>query len=203
VNARISILVLLVLAACGGKHEPRAPLRPERLRPPSALPYDFMWRQRVTAIWPTGTQTFEAVLQKRDGELSMLGLSAMGLPGFVLTLRADGSLDVKNRMGRELPFEPSYILADVERVFFPWLAQVAPRFSGEHAGHAFGFDVRERYAEGRLLWREFERSADKAAGKVRVDYVFAREGDAPVRVTLDNGLHRYRLEIETFEQSRL
>jgi hypothetical protein len=198
-----ALLGLWLVVACGPKPAARTPMKPEPLRPPAALRYDFMWRQRVTATWPSGKQSFEAVLQKRDGELSMLGLSALGLPGFVLTLRADGSLDVQNRMGRELPFEPSYILADVERVFFPWLAQVAPGFSGEQTGQAYGFSVRERYANGRLLLREFERSADPAAGKVHIDYRFTPSGDAPLHVTLANGFYRYGLEIETLEQSRL
>lgn len=196
-------LSLLLCAACAAKHVPPERPRPELLRPPGALPYDFMWRQRVTAIWPTGQQNFEAVLQKRDGELSMLGLSALGMPGFVLTLHADGSLDVTNRTGQALPFEPSYILADVERVYFPWLPPVAPGFSGERSGRAHGAFVRERFANGRLLQREFERPNGKATDKVRIDYRFTQSGDAPLHVTLDNGFHRYRLEIETFEQSRL
>jgi hypothetical protein len=196
-------LFALLLVACGPKPAPRTAPRPEQLRPPAALRYDFMWRQRVTAIWPTGKQSFEAVLQKRDGELSMVGMSPLGLPGFVLTLHADGSLDVQNRMGRPLPFEPSYILADVERVYFPWLQPVSPGFNGEQSGKVSGLSIKERYANGRLLQREFERSNDPDAGKVRIDYRFMQAGDAPMHVTLDNGFYRYRLEIETFEQSRL
>lgn len=205
-NARSISLVLIAAAAlggCGARQPPPNPPKREQLRPPTALRYDFMWRQRVTASWPDGQRSFEAVLQKRDGELSMLGMSAMGLPGFVLTLHADGALDVQNRTGQRLPFEPSYILADVERVFFPWLEPVAPGFSGEQEGELSGQTVRERYANGRLLWREFRRSASKDGAKVRIDYRFAQQGDAPIRVVLDNGYYKYKLEIETFEQSRL
>jgi hypothetical protein len=208
VNARISRYALPVLlaasAACGGGRQPPPdPPKKEQLRPPAALRYDFMWRQRVTAIWPDGQQSFEAVLQKRDGELSMLGMSALGLPGFILTLHADGALDVQNRSGQRLPFEPSYIVADIERVFFPWLEPVTPGFSGQQEGELAGQIVREHYANGRLLWREFRRSSNKDAGKVRVDYRFAQQGDAPIRVVLENGYYRYRLEIETLEQTRL
>lgn len=206
-SARLYTAVLLALSlatACGGAHKaPAEPPRPEILRPPGALPYDFMWRQRVTATWPTGTQSFEAVLQKRDGELSMLGLSALGQPGFVLTLHEDGVLDVKNRMGQPLPFEPSYVMADVERVYFPWLEPVAAGFSGERSGRAHGSSVREQYANGRLLMREFELTRADKTGKVHIDYRFTAAGDAPLHVTLVNGLYDYRLEIETFEQSRL
>ncbi|HEX6239391.1 MAG TPA: DUF3261 domain-containing protein, partial [Polyangiales bacterium] len=79
---RSLFLALLVplLAACGPKRVTSTPSEAIRatLRPPSALPYDFMWRQRVIAEWPTGTQEFEAVLQKQDGALTLLGLSPMG-----------------------------------------------------------------------------------------------------------------------------
>lgn len=211
---RPSLLPLLLqaalvccLLACGPKPADRTPA-PEgpqdQLLLPSALPFDFMWRQRVTAEWPAGKQSFEAVLQKRNGELTLLGLSPMGLPGFVLTLRADGSLHVDNRMGRELPFEPRFIVADVQRVFFPWLAPVDAAFAGQREGEQAGLRLREQFAGGHLAAREFRRAASPESGAVRITYAsFPPAGDAPLRVTLDNEWHRYRLVIETFEQQRL
>jgi len=199
------LLSALPLAACGPKPATSrpAPAVQETLRPATVLSYDFMWRQRVIAEWPTGTQEFEAVLQKRNAELTLLGLSPMGLPGFVLTLRADGSITVENRMDRELPFEPAYILADVQRVFFPWLEAVAPGFEGERQGQVGTQQVSERYAAGRLVARDFRR-AETPDQPVHIEYgPTPAGGDAASRVTLDNTLHRYRLVIETFEQQRL
>lgn len=198
------LIVALLLAACGPKRVTSTPSEAIRatLRPPSALPYDFMWRQRVIAEWPTGTQEFEAVLQKQKGELTLLGLSPMGLPGFVLTLREDLSIGVENRMGTDLPFEPAYILADVERVFFPWLPDPAPE-SGERSGEVGPQSVLERYTEGHLQAREFrhQQAADKP---IRIEYGATAQGaDAPDRVKLDNSWHRYKLVIETFAQERL
>jgi hypothetical protein len=205
-NCLLYAAVLFWLVACAPKPPDKTPTQAgphEQLLPPSALPYDFMWRQLVTAQWPSGKQSFEAVLQKRGSELTLLGLSPMGLPGFVITLREDGSIEVHNRMGRPLPFEPAYVLADVQRVYFPWLSQVAANFEGEREGEHAGLRVRERYHAGQLVTREFRRKAGEDA-VVRVTYSgFPPHGDAPREVALDNQWHRYRLLIETFEQQRL
>jgi hypothetical protein len=167
------------------------------------MPFDFMWRQRVTAEWPTGKDSFDAVLQKRGGELVLVGLSPMGLPGFALTLQEDGAIRVENRMGRPLPFEPAYVLADVQRVFFPWFTEAAPS-DGTRAAELSGQQVRETYAHGKLVTREMTRSDAPEAGSVHIEYGARAEGqDAPAQVTLDNAWYRYRLSIETFEQSRL
>jgi hypothetical protein len=204
---RCSLVLLLffLLAACGPRRSTLqpSPASQETLRPPSAIGFDFMWRQRVIAEWPTGKQEFEAVLQKQKGELTMLGLSPMGLPGFVLTLHEDTSISIENRMGRELPFEPVYVLADVQRVFFPWLpAEGAPQ-DGEREGSVGNQQVREHFRAGQLIAREFRR-ADKPDQSVRVEYTPTAPGaDAAPRVRLDNGFYRYALVIETFEQQRL
>lgn len=193
------------LAACASapKPMPEPVVDPGPIRPPDALPYDFQWNQRVTAIWPSGQRTFDAVLQKRNGELILVGLSPMGLPGFVLRLAADAKITVENRTGRDLPFAPEYILADVERVFFPWLppeGQDRP----ERAG-AFGpLHVVERYAGGRLVGRTFTRTDGAVSGSVEITYQPLKPGeDASRRVEVANGWFGYRLIIETLEQSRL
>lgn len=200
--------VLVLIAACGPAPQvvtqpAAAGERQTSLRPVSALPFDFMWRQRVDAHWPTGDQAFEAVLQKQQGELTLLGLSPMGLPGFVLTLRADGSLRIENRMGQPLPFEPAYIMADVQRVFYPWLGPVPPAFDGERSGVVGDQQVRELYEHGALRERTFTPIGAEG------DQVYVRYGDrakgadAPHKVRLENATRRYALDIETFSQERL
>jgi hypothetical protein len=199
------LLLLALLSACGPKRSTvhPNPASQETLRPPSAIGFDFMWRQRVIAEWPTGKQEFEAVLQKQKGELTMLGLSPMGLPGFVLTLHEDTSISIENRMGRDLPFEPVYVLADVQRVFFPWLAADGAPHDGEREGSVGDQQVRELFRAGQLTTREFRRS-DRPGQSVRVEYTPTAPGtDAAPSVRLDNGFYRYGLVIETFEQQRL
>ena len=174
------------------------------LMPPSALPFDFQWRQRVTARWPTGTQAFDAVLQKREGQLILVGLSPLGLPGFVFRLRESGELEVENRTGQPLPFEPAYVVADVQRVFFPWLATPAPGFTGDRSGERAGTSVRERFERGQLRERQLTRETAAGRERIIIHYNSAEAGtDAPARADLTNKLLGYELVIETLEQTRL
>lgn len=205
----LSILCSLTFCACAtaggsGPGAARPRIEPAPLLPPSAFPHDVQWRQRVTASWPTGKHSFDAVLQKRAGELILVGLSPLGLPGFVLHLRADRSIDVENHTGKDLPFEPSYVLADVERVFFPWLPQDPSPRDGERHGVVAGMQVSERIAGGRLAERRFERVTPQGTESVRIEYSGWREGqDAPQHAALSNAALRYGLTIETIEQARL
>lgn len=198
----------LLFAACAhaptrtGSARPVVP--PAALLPASTLGFDFQWRQRVSARWPTGKQSFDAVLQKQKGELLLVGLSPLGLPGFVLRLRASGALEVENRTGQALPFEPAYVLSDVQRVFFPWLPAPAPGFDGEQRGQRGDVTISERYAGGRLAARSFDRQTQAGLERVEVRYGARVAGaDAPSVAELDNPLLGYSLRIETIEQSRL
>lgn len=198
-------------ASCGGAALPppseakQAPaVAPPTLMPASAFPFDFQWRQRVTARWPSGTQGFEAVLQKREGQLILVGLSALGLPGFVFRLTETGELHVDNRTGQPLPFEPAYVIADVERVFFPWLPAAVPHFTGHRSGERAGTRVFERFERGQLRERRLARETAAGTEQIEVHYQQAGAGaDAPARAELRNRLLGYELIIETLEQTRL
>jgi hypothetical protein len=170
--------------------------------PPSTLSFDFQWRQRVTARWPTGTHSFEAVLQKREGQLILVGLSPLGLPGFVFRLNEAGELQVENRTGQALPFEPAYVVADVQRVFFPWLPTPDPGFTGDRSGERAGTSIFEHYERGQLRERQLTRQTTSGREHIVIRYNSAA-ADAPARADLSNQLLGYELVIETLEQTRL
>lgn len=183
---------------------------PTPLLPPSAIDYDFQWRQHVTARWPTGTQSFEAVLQKRAGELILMGLSPLGMPGFVFRLDAAGELTVQNKTGEPLAFEPAYVVADVQRVFFPWLPKPPADYSGERSGQHGASTITERYELGRLMERRFARDTSRGRERVVITYGYDSQveppsdrSDAPARASLENTLLGYGLSVETIEQTRL
>jgi hypothetical protein len=195
-------------SACAHAPAAAGPTRvvdPGPIRSPAVMTYDLQWRQHVTASWPTGRRSFDAVVQQRHGELTMIGLSPMGMPGFVLRLKPSGAIEVENRTGQELPFRPEYILADVQRVLYPWLPPAAAGLDGELRGEVAGLRVSERYVRGVLVERTFQRvNAAADGGSVRI--VYERSGpdaDVAKRVSVDNGWFGYRLEIETLSQSRL
>jgi hypothetical protein len=202
---RLALLCTLALAGCASAPRAYGPPRvpPAQLRSVEALPYDLLWRQRVTARWPKGKQRFDAVLQKQHGTLLLMGLSAFGQPGFIVRLDPAGQVTLENRTGEELPFDLQYVLVDVQRVFYPWLAEPAPS-DGERWGVQGDSRVWERYAHGVLVGRVFARDTQQGIERVTVRYQpSAAPADAPARVVLDNPLLRYSLTIETLEQQRL
>lgn len=175
---------------------------PGELRAVDALSDDFLWRQHVTAHWPTGSRGFDAALQKRDGTLTLLGLTPMGTPAFTLVL-TDDALTFENRSDRALPFPPRFIVLDLQRVFYPWLPGAAPS-DGERSGEVEGERVHERYANGRLIERTFSRVDATPPGTIRVTYSgYEPSATAPHHAELDNGWFGYRIVVQTSAQQPL
>lgn len=197
----------LSLAACASEPE-RRPLGeldyPGLLRSPEVATHDVLWRQRVTAHWPDGSRGFDAALQIEGGVLTLLGLSPIGAPGFVIT-QTGTAIEARNDTGHELPFPPRFIVLDVQRVFFPWIAEPADTSGdAETTGVVGGERVTERWSGGRLAERTFERLDGRPAGEITVRYEWGDQPRlAPARAELDNGWFGYRLEIETVEETLL
>lgn len=178
-------------------------LGPGPMLSPTAVAEQFLWRQRVTASWEDGSESFDAVLQMYDGQLTLMGLGPMGRPGFIATLTAAG-VRFENRSGRSLPFAPEHLLADVQKVFYPWLPPVSAGFTGTRAGEHESLSIREAYSEGRLVTRSFRRSDAIERGELQVQYEGWLPGlTAPQRATLENAWFGYELTIVTVEQQRL
>ncbi|MFO1076620.1 MAG: DUF3261 domain-containing protein [Planctomycetota bacterium] len=172
---------------------------PGVLRAPAALGIDVVWQQRVTAAWRGGQQRgFDAAIQKRGDKLSVLGLSPTGSLGFAFVLQ-DGAIAVTNNTAMELPFPPRFILLDVQRAFYPWLAGDSDDgvVDGEHV-------VQRRDDRGRLVERRFRRVEGPPAGEIVVRYEWGNpEWAAPTRAELDNGWFGYRLTVDTHAETRL
>jgi hypothetical protein len=203
------------------------------LRPVDAWSGSFMLRQRVRVAWPSGDESFDAVLQRRPGELALIGLGPMNLVGFRLALIAgaptsagEGAarIEFENRSGRALPFSAAHMLADVQRVFYPWLAEPWPSEASasgpdpdrvepagvdcpegcERSGRQGAVAVWERRVAGRLAERRFAIVGRLDAGEVRIRYAdWQGEPAMPRRVELENGWFGYRLTIETLEATAL
>lgn len=202
-------IVLLLAGAC--KQPASAPPPPGgddevgypgTLRPPSDAGPDFQWQQHVVAHWEGRSNPFDAVLSKTGDELLLIGLGPMKSPGFIVRLH-DGKIDFENRTQRKVPIEPSYIMLDVQRVYFPWIPGAPPQ-QGERTHRRDGEIIVERWSDGRLIERSFRREDDRPPGQIVVRYTGWADGaDAPRRAELDNGWFGYRLEIETLVQQRL
>lgn len=197
----------LLTAACASGTPPAQTTTTQRdypgtLRPPAELGADFQWRQQVTAQWPQGTRSFDAVLSKSGDELLLVGLGPMDTPGYVLRLDAQARLHFENHTGQEMRFKPRYVLLDVQRVFYPWFPTSLD--TGTREVSVDQERVTETWNGGVLTHRTFQRLDNDPPGTIVVTYAGWKPGSrAPERAVLNNGWFGYSMTIQTFEQSSL
>jgi hypothetical protein len=175
---------------------------PGTFLPASSIGPDFQWQQRVTAHWHGRKRGFDAVLSKTEDELLLVALGPMKTPGFFVRL-SEGVVGFENRTPHELPFDPRYMILDVQRVYYPWIPGAPPK-TGERTHRHAGERIHEVWRDGRLLERRFVREDEQPPGEITVHYEGWEDGlDAPGRAILDNGWLGYALVIETLVQERL
>jgi len=180
-----------------------APLAdPGTLRSPTDLGFEVQWRQRVTATWGDATRTFEAVLSNAEGELLLIALGPMDTPGFIVRL-AEGTVALENRTGEAVPFDPRYIMLDVQRTFFPWIPGAPPQ-QGERRHAMNGETIVERWEAGHLVQRRFARVDGQPPDEIVIDYDgWSEDREAPGRARMVHGWFDYSLVIETLSEQRL
>ncbi len=158
---------------------------------------EFVWRQSITATHREGTSQFEAVVQKRCGELVVVGFTAFGARAF--TIRQRGTQVESEIEVAPPPFPPEAVLYDVHRTFFASLGG-APA-DGERRGERNGEEIRETWQDGRLQTRTHHRLEGRPAGAVVIEYG-ADLGPAgpPSPVELRSEWFGYDLEIVTLDR---
>jgi hypothetical protein len=198
----------VLLAGCASSSAAQRPAAPPYTGPldfPSERAADFFDRQKIVASYEGHSFGFDAVLQKRGDELTLLGLTPFGSRAFVVTQKG-ADVSFQNYVGTALPFPPRYMLIDVHRVFFPSApATEAAQFEGERTFSAEGEVVTETWHEGRLFHRRFSHSDSRLPGKIVVDYEGGMGDDSshPGHVVLTNGWYGYRLDITTTSHKAL
>jgi len=169
----------------------------EFLLPVSTLARDLVLQQRVAIRWQDREERFAAVLQKRGDELLLLGLGPMNSVGFTLTLDAEG-VRFENRSGRALPFEPERILADVQRVFYPWIPAEQSCTDCEQFAVRGDLEISEKIGPERLLERRFVDLSGRRSGEIVIRFEdWLEVGSVPGRAILHNGWYGYELTVET------
>jgi hypothetical protein len=173
------------------------------LLPVGALRDDLVMKQSVSVRWQDREENFEAVLQKRGSELLLLGLGPMNTVGFSLKLD-DRGVTFENRTGRELPFLPERILADVQHVFYPWIEEDPICSHCEREAKRAGLEIRERMGDGFLEERRFSVAGRPERGELVVRYEGWIDGfSVPRRAILSNGWFGYELIIDTASVERI
>lgn len=200
---RTMILCVALCACATARTSPRAARTdPGVLVDPLTVPGGFMMRQRVTVTLPERELRFDAVLQKRGAELTLLGLTPFGTRAFVIQQRG---LEVTftPTLPMELPFPARYMMLDIQRVFLRALG-APPAEDGERSVTRAGETIREMWRGGRLLRRVYTRTAGGPPGEVVVDYGAGMLGRAAPRVVrYRNEWMGYSLTITTLAQQAL
>jgi hypothetical protein len=199
----LAVLIALFTGACShGRPQnvgpgPRPP-EAKDLPPPDAISGTFTVRQKLTARSAHGGGSFEAVLQKRPGELLLVGLTPYGSRAFVLRQTA-GDVQFTSYLPRDLPFPPAYMLLDIHRVLDAWPGP-GPA-AGERAMVVAGERIVERWRDGRLVERTFTRVAPvppgERPGEIEISYQGVGPAGLAAVVELENRRFGYSLTIES------
>jgi len=196
-----AFVLLSLVTACAHGAPPAAALpapTAKDLPRPDAIPGTFTVRQKLTARSARGGGSFEAVLQKKPGEVLLVGLTPYGSRAFVLR-QTDADVQFTSYIPRELPFPPTFILLDVHRVLDAWLGPGSA--SGARSGIVGAQRIDEQWRDGKLVERRFTRAA-VAASAPHGDVTITYSGDGPAGlaalVTLENQRFGYTLTVESF-----
>lgn len=190
-------LLFSCLFACGPTTpkatEPQAEY-PAILHPARELTPDFSVQQHIQAKAHGRSGAFDAVVQKRAGELVIVGLGPASVRMFVLKQGEQG-VTFEQSFGPRLPFPPRNILVDVHRAFFKRLP------SGEGAtrkGIVDDEDVHEVWRGDELQERRFWRKDGSFEGPVTITYGKGCTATrcAPNRIHIENPWFGYELEID-------
>ena len=169
VGTRVLVGALMAVAALGGcAHQQTAPAKQgpapptaAELPPPDSIPGTFSLRQKLTATSAKGGGSFEAVLQKQPGTLTLVGLTPYGSRAFLLQ-QTKGDVSFTKYVPRDLPFAPTFLLLDIHRVLATWIGP--PLVTGERSGQAGDETIHERWQDGKLVERTFTNAESTTAG---------------------------------------
>jgi len=202
-RARAIVVVVLATTAGCAHHEPPPPRGPApptaaELPPPDSIPGTFALRQKLTATSPKGGGSFEAVLQKQPGTLTLVGLTPYGSRAFLLQ-QTKGDVSFTKYIPRELPFAPTFLLLDIHRALGTWLGP--PLVTGDRSGQVGDEAIHERWQDGKLIERTFTSARAQPPGTVTITYLsYSASGAAPTiatHITLRNARLDYQVVIET------
>jgi hypothetical protein len=161
----------------------------------------FLVRQRIAYQAGERRGSFEAVVQLRCGELTIIGLAPFGARAFTIRDGAAGT-SIDTHVPMEWPFPPMFILSDVQRTYLIPDPDTAPA-DGTREARWRNERVVETWRHGRLLQRHFETDA---SAEQPVDSLFEYPdglalGELPSRVNIASRRFAYRLEVTTLSRT--
>ncbi len=195
-----------ILAACAARREPLTAVPPREypgtLVLPSSIPVDFIAQQEVRVRHGDRRVRFRSVLQKRGNTITVLGLTPFGSRAFLLQQEGP-EVSFTAYVDRQLPFPPRYILLDIHRALFIGIG-TGPMADGTHSARRHGEVIRERWREGRVVERTFERESGDPPGLITIRCEDGMlPGVPPSRLTFHNDWFHYDMTILTSSYEEL
>jgi hypothetical protein len=205
VTARLACWLALLGVACASVEAPDGGAGggyPGELVPSDRIPGNFLLRQRVDYRYGDAQGSFEAVVQKYCGELTVVGFAPFG--GRAFSIRQQGlEVEVDSRWQASGPFPPRYVLVDIHRSLFVPIPADPPRDGTRELPHGEE-TIEESWSSGRLTQRSFRRNSGQPAGRVVVTYVGGVTPDSPPgRIRLHNGWYDYDLDVSVVTREEL
>jgi hypothetical protein len=206
------LLACLLLAACHRGSSRQIPegewISAGPLLTVDAMGADFFEEQDVHLQWPGDDLRVRAVLQKRDAVLELITLDPRAQPILRITHTGD-EVSLEAYTDRSLPFEPQYIIADVQKAFATWpLTPSADEAETPGGGALYQGRYRSlRYEEerrnGRVTRRRFWRDDLPEQSVVVVRYDYGDAGETLQEVRVDNGWFGYVLAVRILRRQLL
>jgi len=169
---------------------------PGELLNPKSVAQDYVIRQHIEGRYGERNVAFDAVVQKQGDVLLVLTLTPYGSRAFLVE-QTGLDVRVEKFVPRDLPFDPSFILLDVQRTFMMGLPD-GPLDDGWHKARMGDELVRERWLGGKLHERRYARRDRKPKGDVVVAYEGGYvPGERPPNITLTNEWFGYTLTLQT------
>jgi len=135
---------------------------------------DFLARERIEIESGDRSVRLDLAIQKRAGELAIVGFDPVG-PKLFQVVQRGTELEVEALPGRVLAVPPENVLRDVHRVRFLGIG-MPPGGSGEVVARRDGARISETWHGGQLLARRFE----PAGGGRAVVVEFPAQAGGPV-----------------------
>ncbi len=184
------------------------------LIPVEAWPGELRVPLRLRIETPGAQVRFDVLLERSPGRLVLREWTKAPeggkKPGFRLALvtgpaktGARETLEIEPGALAALPFAPAHLLADVQRIFYPWLLGVPECRPCERSGWRGGVAVWERMGRERIVDRRLVVPELLPYGSVRVRYAQRLVFGMPALVALENGWMGYRLVFEAIDPASL
>jgi hypothetical protein len=202
------VLVAAMAMGCLASSPSKPPATPQlsypgTLRDPGSSPHDFMVRQHAKGNYAERAISFEAVVQKSKDKLIVLVLTPYGSRALLIE-QTGAHVRTEKFIDRELPFDPAFILLDVQRVFLKGQPSSPAPPEGWSESEIDGERVRERWEGGRLHERQYTRLDGTPEGTIVVRYEGGFvPGTKPPSILLDNGWFGYSMRLETSDFHQL